>query len=40
MEANLKYPQDKGTDYDMTKGVDTGPFSTPNRWRPIAMIKK
>lgn len=25
----------EGTDYDMTKGVDAGPFSTPNRWRPI-----
>jgi hypothetical protein len=25
----------EGTDYDMTKGVDAGPFGTPNRWRPI-----
>jgi dipeptidase len=26
----------EGTDYDMTKGVDAGPFGTPNRWRPIS----
>jgi dipeptidase len=26
----------EGTPYDMTAGVDAGPFSTPNRWRPIA----
>ena len=25
----------EGTVYDMTKGVDAGPFGTPNRWRPI-----
>jgi dipeptidase len=25
----------EGTDYDMTKGIDAGPFGTPNRWRPI-----
>ncbi|MDZ7859330.1 MAG: C69 family dipeptidase [Candidatus Krumholzibacteriota bacterium] len=25
----------EGTEYDMTKGVDAGPFGTPNRWRPI-----
>jgi len=25
----------EGTPYDMTKGVDAGPFGTPNRWRPI-----
>jgi len=25
----------EGTPYDMTKGVDAGPFHTPNRWRPI-----
>jgi len=25
----------EGTDYDMTTGVDAGPFGTPNRWRPI-----
>ncbi len=23
------------TDYDMTKGVDAGPYGCPNRWRPI-----
>lgn len=25
----------EGTEYDMTTGVDAGPFGTPNRWRPI-----
>ncbi len=25
----------EGTDYDMTKGLDAGPFATPNRWRPM-----
>ena len=25
----------EGTPYDMTKGVDAGPFGNPNRWRPI-----
>ena len=25
----------EGTPYDMTRGVDAGPFGTPNRWRPI-----
>jgi len=25
----------EGTPYDMTKGVDAGPFCTPNRWRPM-----
>jgi dipeptidase len=25
----------EGTDYDMTAGVDAGPYATPNRWRPI-----
>ncbi|MFQ5721475.1 MAG: dipeptidase [Candidatus Aminicenantales bacterium] len=25
----------EGTDYDMTKGIDAGPFFTPNRWRPL-----
>ncbi len=26
----------EGTDYDMTAGVDAGPFGCPNRWRPMA----
>lgn len=26
----------EGTSYDMTQGLDAGPFKTPNRWRPIA----
>jgi dipeptidase len=25
----------EGTPYDMTQGIDAGPFGTPNRWRPI-----
>jgi dipeptidase len=25
----------EGTSYDMTKGVDAGPYGTPNRWRPM-----
>lgn len=25
----------EGTDFDMTKGLDAGPFGTPNRWRPL-----
>lgn len=25
----------EGTEMDMTKGVDAGPFGTPNRWRPL-----
>jgi dipeptidase len=25
----------EGTPYDMTKGVDAGPYGNPNRWRPI-----
>ncbi|MCK4462001.1 MAG: C69 family dipeptidase, partial [candidate division Zixibacteria bacterium] len=25
----------EGTLYDMTKGVDAGPYGTPNRWRPM-----
>lgn len=25
----------EGTEYDMTKGVDSGPYATPNRWRPL-----
>ena len=25
----------EGTEFDMTKGVDAGPFGTPNRWRPL-----
>lgn len=26
----------EGTDFDMTVGLDSGPFNTPNRWRPIS----
>ncbi|MFP4469668.1 MAG: dipeptidase [Bacteroidales bacterium] len=25
----------EGTPYDMTKGLDAGPFGSPNRWRPL-----
>jgi dipeptidase len=28
----------EGTDYDMTKGIDAGPYGSPNRWRPIHWI--
>jgi len=27
----------EGTGYDMTKGIDAGPFGTPNRWRPMTF---
>jgi dipeptidase len=26
------------TPYDMTKGIDAGPYGCPNRWRPIAWM--
>ena len=26
----------EGTDFDMTIGVDAGPFGNPNRWRPMS----
>jgi len=26
----------EGTAYDMTKGVDAGPYGSPNRWRPMS----
>jgi dipeptidase len=25
----------EGTPYDMTRGVDAGPYGNPNRWRPL-----
>jgi len=25
----------EGTEFDMTRGVDAGPFGSPNRWRPM-----
>lgn len=25
----------EGTDYDMTKGIDAGPYGSPYRWRPM-----
>ncbi|MCK4303605.1 MAG: C69 family dipeptidase, partial [Candidatus Eisenbacteria sp.] len=25
----------EGTPYDMTRGIDAGPYGTPNRWRPM-----
>jgi len=30
----------EGTPYDMTRGIDAGPFGTPNRWRPIVWELK
>ncbi len=29
----------EGTDYDMTKGIDAGPYNSPNRWRPLVWTK-
>ena len=26
----------EGTPYDMTQGMDAGPFGSPNRWRPLS----
>ena len=28
----------EGTDYDMTRGIDAGPYGTPNRWRPMTWM--
>ena len=28
----------EGTDFDMTKGIDAGPYGAPNRWRPITWM--
>ncbi len=25
----------EGTEFDMTQGIDAGPYGTPNRWRPL-----
>ena len=27
----------EGTDYDMTGGIDAGPYGCPNRWRPMTF---
>jgi len=32
---NIMRDHYEGTDYDMTKGVDAGPYGCPNRWRPM-----
>ncbi|HUV37830.1 MAG TPA: C69 family dipeptidase [Patescibacteria group bacterium] len=32
---NIMRDHYEGTPYDMTKGLDAGPFVTPNRWRPM-----
>lgn len=32
---NLMRDHYEGTEFDMTKGVDAGPYGSPNRWRPI-----
>jgi dipeptidase len=29
----------EGTPYDMTQGIDAGPFHNPNRWRPMTWQK-
>ena len=26
----------EGTEFDMTKGLDAGPYALPYRWRPLA----
>lgn len=26
----------EGTEFDMTKGLDAGPYGSPNRWRPLS----
>jgi len=28
----------EGTDYDMTNGIDAGPYGSPNRWRPKTWV--
>jgi dipeptidase len=28
----------EGTPYDMTKGIDAGPYGSPNRWRPLTWM--
>ncbi len=28
----------EGTPYDMTQGIDAGPYGCPNRWRPITWM--
>jgi dipeptidase len=28
----------EGTDYDMTRGIDAGPYGCPNRWRPLTWM--
>jgi dipeptidase len=28
----------EGTDYDMTKGIDAGPYGMPSRWRPMTWM--
>jgi len=30
----------EGTEMDMTKGLDAGPYGTPNRWRPLFWEKQ
>lgn len=27
----------EGTDYDMTRGIDAGPYGNPSRWRPMGF---
>jgi dipeptidase len=28
----------ENTEFDMTKGIDAGPYGTPNRWRPMTWV--
>ena len=32
---NLMRDHYEGTEFDMSKGLDAGPYATPNRWRPM-----
>lgn len=32
---NLMRDHFEGTEFDMTQGIDAGPFNSPNRWRPM-----
>ncbi|MEA1987017.1 MAG: C69 family dipeptidase [Candidatus Marinimicrobia bacterium] len=36
---NLMRGHYEGTEFDMTKGIDAGPYGSPNRWRPMTLKK-
>jgi dipeptidase len=35
---NLMRDHYEGTPFDMSKGIDAGPYGSPNRWRPITWM--